>query len=423
MPESAVGSAVDGPGRGGAAGRRSRRSSRYRQNIATAEAKRILRSTSRFVALGCLLLSAGAVLLMYTPGGPADPLARIVTGAVAAAGVVGAVLWWFGGWPRERTSVAFVLAAELGHALVLLCCADPVVSLLAATWFFLLGDYLTFAHGRRAMVVHCVWVKINLLFYGIRALFQPDADVPFVVFLVVGLTATLIVTRLFGQVFSDALRSDSVRSAELAHRDPMTQLLNRRGLDAAAPRVFAQARAENAVIAVFLCDIDRFKVVNDVHGHLAGDAVLELLAGRLDRCVRKYGLVARTGGEEFVVLDRVHADGIASMAERLRSVCHDPDDPVPVTVSVGAVGLAGDDFPSSDTAVLLSNLIIRADAAMYAAKQRGGDQVRIDLPRTAALRRSEGGPGLAKSPGEIFDTVMAARGGDNRDPVRGSGAE
>ncbi|WP_157970781.1 sensor domain-containing diguanylate cyclase [Nakamurella deserti] len=398
----------------GPVGRSRGRRSMYRQNLAVAEAKRILRSTGRFVALSCLLLAAGSVLLMYTPGGPTGTAARIATGVVAAAAVVAAALWWVRGWPRERTSVAFVLAAEVGHGIVLFCCADPVVSLLAATWFFLLGDYLTFAHGRRALVAHCVWVKANLLFYGVRALLEPGADVPFVVFLVVGLTATLIVTRLFGQVFSDALRSDSARSAELAHRDPMTQLLNRRGLEAAAPRVFAQARSERAVIAVFLVDIDRFKVVNDRHGHDAGDAVLRLLAARLDASVRKYGLVARTGGEEFVVLDRVHADGIASMAERLRAVSHHPDDPVPVTVSVGAVGLAGDDFPSADPGVLLTNLIIRADTAMYAAKQRGGDQVVLDLPRTAALERTDGGATMARSPDEIFDSVMAARSGRDR---------
>ncbi len=408
MGQSAV-PAVDAPGAS---------SSMYRKNLAVAEAKRILRSTGRFVALSCLLLAAGSVLLLFIPGGPAAPWARVTTGVVAGAAVVAAALWWIRGWPRERTSIAFVLAAEVGHGIVLFCCADPVVSLLAATWFFLLGDYLTFAHGRRALVVHCVWVKANLLFYGIRALLEPGADVPFVVFLVVGLTATLIVTRLFGQVFSDALRSDSARSAELAHRDPMTQLLNRRGLEAAAPRVFAQARAEQAVIAVFLVDIDRFKAVNDRFGHEAGDTVLTLLARRLEGTVRKYGLVARTGGEEFVLLDRVHADGIAALAERLRAVCHDPTDAVPVTVSVGAVGLAGDDFPTTDAAGLLMNMIIRADAAMYVAKQRGGDQVELDLPRTAALQRTEGGTSLARSPGEIFDSVMAARGGRNRNPRR-----
>ena len=400
-----------------------RRSPLYRQNLAVAETKRILRSTGRFVGLSCLLLAAGSVLLMFTPGGPAGTPATVATGIVAAAALIAAVLWWVRGWPREGVSIAFVLGAEIGHGVVLFSCTDPAVSLLAATWFFLIGDYIAFAHGRRALVVHCVWVKANLLFYGVRALMEPGADVAFVVFLVVGLTATLIVTRLFGQVFSDALRSDSARSAELAHRDPLTQLLNRRGLDAAAPRVFAQARTENAVTAVFLVDIDRFKSVNDDHGHDAGDAVLALLSRRLDGSVRKYGLVARTGGEEFVVLDVVHADGIAAMAERLRAVCHDPDDLVPVTVSVGAVGLAGADFPSTDASELLTHLIIRADTAMYAAKQRGGNRVEIDLLQTDALRRTDGGSSLAKSPGEIFDGVMAARlGADRREPGSGQTA-
>lgn len=394
------------------------RSSMYRHNLAVAEAQQILRATGRFVALSCALLAVGSVLLMFVPGGPTTAPERVAAGTVAVGATVAAVLWWWRGWPRERTSIAFVLAAEVGHGIVLFACADPVVALLAATWFFLLGDYLTFAHGRRALVVHCVWVKVNLLFYGTLALLKPDADVPFVVFLVIGLTATLIVTRLFGQVFSDALRSDSARSAELAHRDPMTQLLNRRGLEAAAPRVFTQARLDNAVVGVFLIDVDRFKAVNDRFGHLAGDTVLKLLAERLAQSVRKDGLVARTGGEEFVVLDRVHADGIASLAERLRATCHRTDDEVPVTVSLGAVGVAGDDFPTPDPQALLSTLIMRADTAMYAAKKRGGDRVELDVPRTAALERTAGGESLAPTPDQIFDSVMAARNGVNRNVPR-----
>lgn len=394
------------------------RSSMYRHNLAVAEAQQILKATGRFVSLSCVLLAVGSVLLMFVPGGPTTTPERFAAGAVAVAATVAAGLWWLRGWPKERTSIAFVLAAEVGHGIVLFSCADPVVSLLGATWFFLLGDYLTFAHGRRALVVHCVWVKINLLFYGTLALLKPDADVPFIVFLVVGLTATLIVTRLFGQVFADALKSDSARSDEAAHRDPMTQLLNRRGLEAAAPQVFAQARRENAVIAAFLIDVDRFKAVNDRFGHLTGDTVLKLLAERLAGSVRKDGLVARTGGEEFVVLDIVHADGIAALAERLRATCHRPEDEVPVTVSLGAVGLAGDDFPTQDPQALLTTLIMRADTAMYAAKKQGGDRVELDVPRTAALERTTGGDLLAPTPDQIFDTVMAARRGLNRNVPR-----
>ncbi|MEO5833934.1 MAG: GGDEF domain-containing protein [Nakamurella sp.] len=417
MSETArSGAGPDGAeGRPGRSGRlRGWRSSTYRHHLAVADAQHILRAIGRFVALSCLLLSAGSVLLIFVPGGPASTPERVATVLVATAAAVAAGLWWVRGWPRERTSIGFVLAAEVGHGIVLFSCADPVVSLLAATWFFLLGDYLTFAHGRRALVAHCVWVKVNLLFYGTLALLEPDADVGFVLFLVVGLTATLIVTRLFGQVFSDALRSDSARSAELAHRDPMTQLLNRRGLEVAAPRLFAQARVDNAVTAVFLIDVDRFKLVNDRHGHLTGDTVLTLLADRLGNSVRKDGLVARTGGEEFVVLDRVHADGIASMAERLRATCHRADDEVPVTVSLGAVGVAGDDFSVTDPAALLADLISRADTAMYAAKKRGGDQVELDVPRPDAPAHPVGGAGSGPTPDQIFDTVMAARNGVGR---------
>jgi diguanylate cyclase (GGDEF)-like protein len=388
-------------------------SSPYRRNLAIAESKNLLRVSARFVALSCLILCGGSVLLMITPGGPETVPARIATSVVAIAALTAGLLWWFKGWPRERTSYLFIAAAEVGHAIVLFSCTAPVVSLLAATWFFLIGDYLAFAHGRSALFVHCVWVEANLLFYGIRAWVEPEADVSFVVFLVIAQTATLIVTRLFAQLFADAMRSDSERSAELAHRDPMTKLLNRRGLDAEAPRLFGLAAADDAaVIAVLLIDVDQFKTVNDVHGHLSGDDVLKLLAQRLERSVRKFGLVARTGGEEFVVLDRVHPDGIKPMAERLRRICQNPSDKIPISVSVGAVGIPAADFRSSDPHLLVANMIIRADGAMYSAKLRGGDQVAVDVPPSASAEGSAGdaaGELSQRAAQAIFDDVIARR--------------
>lgn len=396
------------------------RSGLYHQNLAGAESRNILRATGRFVALSCLLLSGGSVLLMFTTGGPAATPARIATTVVAVAATVAAALWWIKGWPRVRTSLTFVLAAELGQALGLLTCSDPVVSLLGATWFFLIGDDIAFAHGRQVLLLHCVWVKANLLYFGILALLQPGTDAAFVIFLVIGLTATLIVSRLFSQVFSDALRSDSDRSSELAHRDPMTMLLNRRGLDAMAPQVFGPDAGEVDMVAVILIDVDRFKAVNDLHGHLAGDAVLQLLAQRLANSVRALGLVARTGGEEFVVLDRVHTDGIRAMAERLRTVCADAGDPVPISVSVGAVGLAMDPLPTGDPGLLLTDLIIRADAAMYAATQRGGDRVAFDLT-PAVVTTPSAASKLGPSPDEIFDRVLASRARLQRRIAQGDG--
>ena len=389
----------------------------YRHNLAVAESRRILRATSQFVALSCLVLSLGSILLMMTPGGADTPAARVATSVVAVAGLIGAGLWWSRGWPRERASYLFVASLELGHGIVLFSCSSPVVSLLAATWFFLIGDYLAFAHGRPALFLHCAWVGINLLYYGTRAMLQPDADIPLIVFVVVALTVTLIVTRLFAQLFADALRSDSERSAELAHRDPLTQLLNRRGLDVAAPRMFGAARSDGGMIAVLLIDIDRFKLVNDLHGHLKGDEVLTLLSRRLANSVRRFGLVARTGGEEFVILDRVHPDGIRPMAERLRRVCQNAADEIPVSVSVGAVGLGAADFPSNDPHVLLTNMIIQADAAMYAAKLRGGNQVVLELPGPPGTAAAEPGPAELNPAGAIFDTVLAARMRDGWQPV------
>jgi diguanylate cyclase (GGDEF)-like protein len=123
-------------------------------------------------------------------------------------------------------------------------------------------------------------------------------------------------------------------------------------------------------------DLDHFKRLNDAHGHAAGDAVLRAVAGSLTAAVRPHDIVARTGGEELVVLGLVgDPDEAAHLAERLRSAvatsrtAHGHA----VTASIGiALTRPVDGEPPTDA---LWRLVDRADAAMYAAKQQGRDRV------------------------------------------------
>ena len=148
-----------------------------------------------------------------------------------------------------------------------------------------------------------------------------------------------------------------------AETDPLTGLANRRALDRALERQAGRAAAALVV------DIDHFKRVNDEHGHDAGDDVLRELARRLEASVRDGDLVARSGGEEFVVLLGNGKESAAAMvahrilaATRARPfVVRDGD--LPLTVSVGhAAGPAG------------AELSRRADEALYAATEAGRDR-------------------------------------------------
>ncbi|MDQ0812451.1 diguanylate cyclase (GGDEF)-like protein [Streptomyces sp. B3I7] len=151
-----------------------------------------------------------------------------------------------------------------------------------------------------------------------------------------------------------------VRRLHAARRDPLTGLWTREGFTRRARRLVRDKRA-----VVVLADVDRFKQVNDTHGHAAGDALLAAVAGRLAHGVGRDGVVGRLGGDEFaaVMVDRDHTapERLATLARALaRPVDGAPE--VHTTVSLGWVRRS--DHPGED----LSALLGRADEAMYAAK-------------------------------------------------------
>ena len=162
----------------------------------------------------------------------------------------------------------------------------------------------------------------------------------------------------------------------LALRDPLTDLLNRRGWMAAAERMVRRAGRADMAVAVLMVDLDHFKAINDRHGHDGGDAVLRQTAAVLQAAVRPTDLVGRLGGEEFAVLPapaRAVEESAQQVAERLRAaVAAAPyllpgGGTCPVTASVGvAAGAVGPDAVETLTA-----LLTRADAALYAAKAQG----------------------------------------------------
>jgi diguanylate cyclase (GGDEF)-like protein len=161
-------------------------------------------------------------------------------------------------------------------------------------------------------------------------------------------------------------RQTEVRLAVLAMRDPLSGLHNRRFL---AHRLADLAEREEPVAMLFL-DLDRFKNINDAHGHEVGDAVLVETGRRLSDAAGASDDVIRLGGDEFVVLcSGIHADAVESMAERMVDALRAPitvgDRTLTVTASCGIV------LPGAAGATLLE----QADAAMYRAKRQGRDRV------------------------------------------------
>lgn len=212
----------------------------------------------------------------------------------------------------------------------------------------------------------------------------------------------------------DRLRRKDDTLRALATTDPLTGLRNRRwALDQAT----VLARARSASLAILMIDIDRFKTVNDDHGHAAGDAVLVQIADRLRDTLRPTDILARMGGEEFlVVLPRIDRAGAAAAAARLLvAVSSEPakvpgHGRLPVTVSIGVAMHAapapmreapsGAEEESADARKGgIGATIDLADRALYAAKRAGRNRVRVawrpDGPKTGS---SGGEPGAQAAP-------------------------
>jgi diguanylate cyclase (GGDEF)-like protein len=154
-----------------------------------------------------------------------------------------------------------------------------------------------------------------------------------------------------------------------AQTDALTGLTNRRSLFAGMSALGRLAQRNRATVAVLIIDIDNFKRVNDQRGHQKGDEVLKKVARAIQQTVRRSDIVARFGGEEFLIfLPEVAPALLPEIAEKIRSGVRDLGDEVEgVTVSVGAAsGLL-----EGDVDIALHKLIGQADGCLYEAKSKG----------------------------------------------------
>jgi diguanylate cyclase (GGDEF)-like protein/PAS domain S-box-containing protein len=177
------------------------------------------------------------------------------------------------------------------------------------------------------------------------------------------------------------------RLAHDATHDPLTHLPNRTLLDDRLAHALDRSRRTGAQVAVLFLDLDGFKEVNDSWGHAAGDQVLTEVAGRVAATARSSDTVARIGGDEFVVVceDAGTVSGAQTLAGRILEVVGTPITVAGITHHVGAsVGIAVARPEDGDAA----ELIRRADAAMYRAKQAGRGRIELDRPAVSTAEAS-----------------------------------
>lgn len=183
-------------------------------------------------------------------------------------------------------------------------------------------------------------------------------------------------TQLCRKRYNDCLRASVQKTIEMAVKDPLTNLHNRRYFEMHFSSLFEKSIASNKPITAMMCDIDKFKAVNDTHGHDVGDAVIAEVANRIRKNVRNVDIACRYGGEEFVVImpdtDIAYANVVA---ERIRReveehpvIAGNGSKQIYTTISMGLSCI----HPETDCP---QDLMKRADTALYAAKRAGRNKV------------------------------------------------
>jgi two-component system cell cycle response regulator len=187
--------------------------------------------------------------------------------------------------------------------------------------------------------------------------------------------AQLTVGLRKAQKYRDLIRTNDMLSA-IALADSLTELNNRRALEWDLPRQIKRARTQKTSLSLIILDVDHFKKVNDTHGHLAGDRILQVLCQRLRHNLRCQDTAFRYGGEEFVILlANTNDEEALLVARRLNRVVS--DEPfalsnkltINITISLGTACLQAEDDEQGES------LLNRADQCLLQAKNAGRNRV------------------------------------------------
>ncbi len=172
---------------------------------------------------------------------------------------------------------------------------------------------------------------------------------------------------------------NSIVIMSVYNKDPLTGFLNRRFLDRVLINQMEIAKATESVFSIIMFDIDHFKVLNDLHGHQAGDRALEHIAGIVRETLRQSDLVFRYGGEEFLLVapstSNLQAHALAEKLRRRIAECPLPDaTPISISASFGVTEISPDSYSVVDSR-LVNDVIASCDGKLYAAKHHGRNRV------------------------------------------------
>lgn len=299
------------------------------------------------------------------------------------------VLAWLSPVKRKAAPLRWIELVGLaaGTAVVLLLAYTDLPSspvLLLALGYALLV-WIALERGLRAVTVANTLMAMMVVWLGVHGDgFMSNLPVPerlFYVSFFVG-TAVLFSLTLFA-LFEE--RKDLIHQlTELASKDALTQLSNRRHFTEQSERELTRARREGQPVSLALLDVDHFKAINDRHGHAVGDQVLQMFARCCGATLRASDLMGRVGGEEFaLLLPNTNAQHAGEILRRMLNMIaqqsiHTPDGAeVRITFSAGVVEIA----PGASLDAMYS----AADRALYQGKSAGRNRVEVFRPETPSM--------------------------------------
>lgn len=319
--------------------------------------------TAAFTLVGAVMLIDTAPATVPAWHRPAQTAALTTSAAMAAL--------WMWRFPSRTWSRRFVHAAGVVIAAVCITQPDPGAGLTGCYAFVVLAGYLGVFHGGARLALGTAALSALAGAVLIRRVATGHGDLTLAACELAMLGVFVLGTPAAADTVLTVMAADTAR----AERDALTGLLNRRGFHRHTARLLDRytpnTRAANLTVAMI--DLDDFKRVNDHHGHAAGDQALIDIGRALTDATSPTAVLARIGGEEFLIAD-ITPDG-GTDPDAITRLCPAVSrTPHHLTASIGLTSIAVTDIDADNRRGLITRLISRADAAMYVAKSAGGDR-------------------------------------------------
>ncbi|MGE2713946.1 diguanylate cyclase domain-containing protein [Mycolicibacterium litorale] len=340
-------------------------------------------SICRVVAGSLLGFAVVLLVSLGSPAGPSGMAARVGTAVIVVALIGMAIGWWREGWPTQRQSAGFVIAAALAISIGCLMKSDPFNGMFGAATFAVLAGYIAFFHTPRMMAFNFVLALLTGTVLAVQVAL--DGDVALAVSTLIFLTVINIAIPATCHALVHLLGID-VLNADI---DPLTGLYNRDAFDrAAAAYISSRNRDDDRFFVLVVVDLDNFALLTQAKGRQAGERARVAAAQTLRETTRQNAVIAHLPETEFLIADSFPTTDSSPLVERVRSAIRTT--PPRTSASIGVVTTPMQALAERPPEQILDELLEFARSAVVVARRAGGNQAHhIICPPLRALEDDE----------------------------------